>query len=457
VECRVSGEDDAVAEVAEALAGLALEGIAFDDGSEHFDGAVNRGAWREEAVEPGTVVAGAEVEGVFVWSFADEADLAEVGAGAAIRATRDADADGIVTEAVLVEDGFEFFQSLGQNALTLSKSEAAGGQRHARKGVQTQAGAIVFLVEAVFGEDRLDAGLHLGRDSTDAEVLRRGEAEVAGVDLGDFAKGGFHRPTFFIDDAAAEDVEAVEPSAVGAFVPAKGILDRGEMNGPGGRERDAGAFLNLPFEPLDAAVLDGVFEPGVFAVCAVTEIALGGEDSFADFIDKVGRDETQGVSKARKGLGVSMAHAKAAADGDIVAEELAVLNDGDVAEVLGVDIDIVRGREDEACLEFAREVGVAIHRFALRLTAGDEFLIEVNLVIGASLWEGKFAPGFRLVVDELGGSAAFGIWWGHDIAVHIATGCDGIDESLVHALDELFDIALQDTVELEGLARGDAE
>jgi hypothetical protein len=44
VEGGVGGEDGSVAEVAKAFAGLALEGVAFDDGTEHFDGAVNRSA-----------------------------------------------------------------------------------------------------------------------------------------------------------------------------------------------------------------------------------------------------------------------------------------------------------------------------------------------------------------------------------------------------------------------------
>ena len=62
-----------------------------------------------------------------------------------------------------------------------------------------------------------------------------------------------------------------------------------------------------------------------------------------------------------------------------------------------------------------------------------------------------------MVVDQLRSSAALRIRRGHDIAVHIAAGRDGIEEDLVHTLDELFDIALEDAVELEGLARGEAE
>ena len=78
-------------------------------------------------------------------------------------------------------------------------------------------------------------------------------------------------------------------------------------------------------------------------------------------------------------------------------------------------------------------------------------------MVGAGFRKREFAPGDGGIIDLLSGYAALGVWRCHDIAVHITTGGDGIEEHLVHALDELFDIALEDTVELEGLARGEAE
>ena len=43
-------EDGTIAEVAEPFAGFALQGIALDDGSQHFDSVVDCGAGREETV-----------------------------------------------------------------------------------------------------------------------------------------------------------------------------------------------------------------------------------------------------------------------------------------------------------------------------------------------------------------------------------------------------------------------
>jgi len=341
VEGGVCGQDRAVAEVAEAFAGLALEGVALDDRAEHFDGAVHRRAGRHEPVEAGAIVGGADIEGVFVWGFADEADFAEVGSGAAVRATGDADADGIVGEAVLLEDGFEFFQQLGQGAFALGEGEAAGGQGHAGEGVQTQAGAVVFLVETVLGEDRLDEGLLRGGDAGDGEVLRRSEAEVTGVNFSDFAESSFHRPAFLVDDASAKNVQAVEPSAIGALVPTEGILNRGEMEVAGRTKDNARALLDLAFEPHNAAILDGVFQTRMLAVRAVAEVSLGGENDLSNFVDLVGSDEAQNIGQAREGFGISMAHSETATDRDIVADELAVFDDRDVAEILRKDIHIV--------------------------------------------------------------------------------------------------------------------
>ena len=243
--------------------------------------------------------------------------------------------------AVLLEDGFEFFEQFGQGAFALSEGEAASGQGHAGEGVQTHPGAVVFFIETVLGEDRFDDRLLCSSDAGYREVLRRSEAEVAGVDFSDFAQGGFHRPAFLVDNPSAENVQTVEPGAVGAFMPTEGILNRGEMEVAGRTKDNARAFLDLAFEPRNAAILNGVFQTRMLAVCAVAEVTLGGEDGLANFIDLVGSDESQNIGQAREGLGISMAHSETAADRDIVANEFVILDDRDVAEILGKHIHIV--------------------------------------------------------------------------------------------------------------------
>ena len=152
-----------------------------------------------------------------------------------------------------------------------------------------------------------------------------------------------------------------------------------------------------------------------------------------------------------------MVHAKSTADGHIVAKELSFFGNRDEAEILGEDIDIVGRRDGEAGLEFARQVGVAIHRLVFRCTSGDEFLIEIDLVIGAGLGKRIVTPSRSMGVNLLKDGIALGIGRCHDIAVHITAGGDGIEQDRVHSLHELFHISFEDAVELKGLTGGESQ
>lgn len=57
-----------------------------------------------------------------------------------------------------------------------------------------------------------------------------------------------------------------------------------------------------------------------------------------------------------------MAGAHAAADADVVAEQLAVVQDRDEAQVVGEHVHIVERRCGETDLELARQVTVAVDR-----------------------------------------------------------------------------------------------
>ncbi len=194
-----------------------------------------------------------------------------------------------------------------------------------------------------------------------------------------------------------------------------------------------------------------------FAIGAVAVVALGGEDRLADLVDLIAGDEAERVGEAREGLLVAVAHAEAAADGDVVAEEFSVLDDRDVAEVLRVDVHVVRGRHGEAGLEFARQIGRSIHGLDLGLAAGDQLFVEPDLVVGAGLREGVVGPVFRVLINLLQHRRLLGVDGRHDVAVHVAAGRDRVEQHLVHPLDQGLHVALQHAMELEGLARGDAQ
>ena len=272
------------------------------------------------------------------------------------------------------------------------------------------------------------------------------------MDLGDLSQGCLHRPTWGVLDAATQDVETVEPCAVGALVPAKGILDRGEVEWAGRLKLETNALLDLPAEPLDTAILNRVLEARVLAVGTVAEITLGGENSRADLVHLVCRNKTEEVSKAREGLRIAVTHAEAASDGHIVSDEFSILDDRDIAEILREDIDVIGRGDCEAGLEFAWEIGVTIHRLNLGFATSNEFLVKVDLMIGTGFGEGIVAPVCRVLIDLLEDLRTLGIRWGHDITVHVAACSDRVEQDLVHSFDEFLHVPLENAVELEGLA-----
>ena len=229
------------------------------------------------------------------------------------------------------------------------------------------------------------------------------------------------------------------------------------MEGTRRLKLEADALLHFAAEPLDAAVLNRVLEAGVLAVGPVAEIALGGEDGGADLVHLVRGNEAEKISQTGEGLGVAVAHAESAANGHVVSREFPVFDDRDVTEVLGEDIDIVGGGDGEACLEFAREVGVAVHRLGFGFPSGDQFLIEEDLMVGARPGEGIVAPTRCMLVDLLEDFRALGIRRGHHVAVHVAAGRDRVEQGLIHPLDEFLDVPLDHPVELEGLPGGEAQ
>ena len=70
--------------------------------------------------------------------------------------------------------------------------------------------------------------------------------------------------------------------AVLALGPAVAVAGRGERERLGGAELHARALLHLGAEGIEAAVLDGVFEPRVLAIRPVAPVALHRDDRLGD-------------------------------------------------------------------------------------------------------------------------------------------------------------------------------
>src|SRR5258706_69338 len=78
-------------------------------------------------------------------------------------------------------------------------------------------------------------------------------------------------------------------------------------------------------------------------------------------------------------------------------------------------------------------------------------------LISAGFWQRVFAPIPGVFIDLLEDGAALGIRRGHDVAIHVAAGGDGVEQHLVHALHQWLHIAFEDAVELKSLPCGDAQ
>ena len=167
--------------------------------------------------------------------------------------------------------------------------------------------------------DALDLGLLLRRHIGDDQVLVGRDAEIAVVNLRDVAQGGLLRGAGDILHAAVLHEQRQMPAAVVALRPAILVAGRREREGLRRRELHAGAALDFGAEGIQAAVLDGVFEPRVLAVLAVAPVALHGDDGFGDLHRIGGRAETHDVGGARISVRLAMGHAHAAADGHVPA------------------------------------------------------------------------------------------------------------------------------------------
>jgi len=156
-----------------------------------------------------------------------------------------------------------------------------------------------------------------------------------------------------------------------------------------------------------------------------------------------------------------VAAAHATADGDVVAEDLIVFDDGDEAEVVGEDVHVVHGRDDEGHLEFARQVGLAVERvdevFVFGVVEVELDVVDPDGVVGAR-FRGDLADGLeRVGVDGFAGLGDGGRGGRGDVAVDVAAGREGGEEGLVDFFNERAEAGLHDAVELDALAGSDAK
>ena len=269
-------------------------------------------------------------------------------------------------------------------------------------------------------------------------------------------------------DAAILDVEAVEELSVSLLVPADVVIEAVDVGGMAGGQWLAKVFLHLGPEGVEAHRMDRIFEPGHFAVGAVTKIPLHLHHRLGDRKHVFRRHEAQPLGERGEGLGGARRHPQATAGEDVVAENPSALVDREEAEIVGVDVDAVVFRQCEAGFELSRQIGAAINWFDNRGSirpdllrpAGHPALLaslrigEPELVIGAGPRgevAGKFVClrlhfGMDTVAVERRRAA-------HDIPLHVTAGCQRGHLVGVDLLHEVLQFSLDHAMVLDGLPR----
>ena len=210
-----------------------------------------------------------------------------------------------------------------------------------------------------------------------------------------------------------------------------------------------------------AAFGDDVFQARVFAVGAIAEIAMNREHGFRHFDNLVRREETDDVRHARIRRLVTVTATHAAADREIVADEFVVLDHGDEPKAIRVNVQVIHRRNDERDLEFARQIGFAVKRI-------DEVFIFCRVVINlhAINPDGMIRLGLRrererdlvrVGINFFARLRVSGRGRRENVAVHVAASGERGEQGLVDFFDERLQASHHNAVELDALARGDAQ
>ena len=185
---------------------------------------------------------------------------------------------------------------------------------------------------------------------------------------------------------------------------------------------------------------------------AIAEVALHRHHRVHRRDQLLDRNEADHVGETRIGLRRLIGAAHAAADRDVEALQLAARHDGDKAEILRIDVDVVARRNDEADLELAGHVGAPVERL-LRLLALAASRAVPDFVIGARFRDRMIAGLLRQRIDLGVNLRELRIDRAHHAARIVAAGGAGIEQHVAQALHQRLQILLHHMVELEGLPR----
>ena len=164
------------------------------------------------------------------------------------------------------------------------------------------------------------------------------------------------------------------------------------------------------------------------------------------------RAEADDVGEAGISCFRSVGHAHSAADGDVVADYLATLDDGNKRKVVGVNVDVIGRWDCHGDLELPGKVGFAVNRLVFLLFGGFNFFtIKPDLVVSAGRWSEVVRDVLRDLEHVGVRFAQKRIWVAHHVPVHVAARGDGIHSRVVDLLDRGLELCFDHAVELKSL------
>ena len=357
---------------------------------------------------------------------ADQADIAGIGPGAAIRAAGDAERDALLGQAVARQHALDLPQDRRADPFGLGQRQTAGGERRAGQCPAGNGSEILGQGHAMGAQDRLHLGAGIRRQIGQQQILLRGGDRVGAEALHHLPHRAAQRDVLRVLDAAGGDGQAEPEPAIALRVPAQQFRDLEARQQAGRRQRLAVIAGEFGAHAVRTIVIDDVFQPRPPPVAAVAMVALEADDGLRGAQQVVRPDEGDGRGQARIGIGPVMRHAQAAADAELIALQHAAFEEGDEAEIVAQHIDRVVAaalvQMGDADLEFPRQIGGAIERLLLLAGSCDRLLIQEDLVMRPAARQQGGGEHSRIGQHAgMGGMADRG-GAGHDRAHHIAAG-----------------------------------
>src|SRR2546423_823843 len=199
-------------------------------------------------------------------------------------------------------------------------------------------------------------------DVRQQNVLRGGQSHFRLEALDHAAQTGLELVASLVPNPAVLDEQSQKIIAVVLLMPAEHIVLPRKLERTRRLELDARALLDLSAKPIDASLVQNVFQSRVLPVAPIAKIPMNRQDSFGDGLQMLGMEETYDIGQARKGLRVAVRHPQSAAGQQVITYELSVFGNDHKAQVVGENIDVIRRRNRESGFELSRQIGFAIKR-----------------------------------------------------------------------------------------------